>query len=183
MLCFASLSFAVLLSLPAAFFYGVSEVPTGFNYLVGHRCLVDRTHVKYVVVFLIVQTTFFCIVSLAITITSALIGWRIYRYGYIISRSSHSSQGVLRDRRVARSTCTLIIVTMVYICSSLPHHILANMYFTSKTFDCDITFPQAVAFYTFIFSCYLNNALDPFIYGFRDNNFFEAIKRLYGFDG
>lgn len=179
-MCIISLMLALLLSWPTPILYGVQNVPTGIPNLSGYRCLVEDMNKTYIISFLICQTSFFLIASLLLGILYGLVGWKIYKYGVITKRPSYSTtQGAATERTAARCTCTLLIVTFAYIFSSLPHHILAPVYFVIENFDCELSLPEGVAYYTFIFSCFVNNAINPFIYGFRDKNFWRQVKQFY----
>jgi hypothetical protein len=54
-----------------------------------------------------------------------LLGWKIYKYGVVKRKSATSRrESETTERQVTKSTFTLVIVTLVYIFRSLPHHIL-----------------------------------------------------------
>lgn len=183
LMCAVSLLVALLLAWPTPLLYGVDNVPTGFHNLHGYRCLAEDINPIYITTFLICQTSFFFVVSLSLCIVYGLLGWKIYKYGVAKRKSATSRrESETTERQVTKSTFTLVIVTLVYIFSSLPHHILAPMYFLIPDFDCELTLPHAIVYYTFIYSCFVNNAINPFIYGFRDRKFGREMRKLYGFD-
>lgn len=91
------------------------------------------------------------------------------------NRPSHISQATL-----VRTTGTLFMVTLAYIVSAIPHHVLSVMFFVKPSFDCSLSLLEGQFYYTFIWSYFINSAINPFIYSFRDSKFRHEVKTIYG---
>ena len=80
---------------------------------------------------------------------------------------------------LTKTTGTLFIVTLAYIVSAIPHHVLSMLFFAIPNFDCTLSLLGGQFYYTFIWSYMINSAINPFIYGFRDRRFRREMRALY----
>ncbi|KAK3088465.1 hypothetical protein FSP39_019530 [Pinctada imbricata] len=80
---------------------------------------------------------------------------------------------------LAKTTGTLFMVTLAYILSAIPHHLLSILFFVIPNFDCNLSLIGSQFFYVFIWSYMINSTLNPFIYGFRDTRFRREMKLIY----
>lgn len=190
-MCVLSLLVGLVFSWPAPILFGINTEPTGIPGLTGRRCLTEDRFVdsKEIVLFNLVLMVFFWLVTAILTIIYSLIGRQICIHGplrknttlqsTITSETDISNNASLSIQSVQRSTVTLLLVTFVYIFSAAVFHILSLIFFLSPDFDCNLSFGESVAFYTFIWSYFVNSVCNPFIYGFRDKTFSKELKRLY----
>ncbi|KAK3087209.1 hypothetical protein FSP39_003130 [Pinctada imbricata] len=198
-LCVLCLIVAVLLSWPAVFLYGLTEAPTGIPGLVGQRCLAPLKYQRLMALFHIITVSYSLLVSSALVAVYLLIGRQIFRHSNFQNSvrkasktftdsiratgedtfCSGTTRGTLSNSSLVKTTGTLFVVTMAYVISAIPHHVLAIIFFINKTFDCGMSLLEGQFYYTFIWSYFINSAVNPFIYGFRDKKFRREIKILY----
>ncbi|KAL3891641.1 hypothetical protein ACJMK2_003893 [Sinanodonta woodiana] len=81
--------------------------------------------------------------------------------------------------KTKRITLILFMITLVYFCSFLPHLILKILVFVKRDYLSSLTFSESFAYHTFVWSFFINNVANPFIYGFCDQKFREELKSLY----
>ncbi|OWF52588.1 orexin receptor type 2-like [Mizuhopecten yessoensis] len=186
--CFIGLIMSVLLSWPTFVMFGKNAVEVGLNDLRGYRCLVadeyaDSTYMK---VFQVIMSTIALTVTITLTLMYSLIVKGLYRHrkyfinaqGSIKSREACPIPAEMLDRSTRKSTMTLLAVTLCFILSFLPHHVLAIAFFMNKTFECSLGFSGGAAYYTFVWMVFFNTAADPVIYGFSDKRFRYELKRM-----
>ena len=189
-MCLLSLIVALSLSWPAPILFGINSEPTGIPGLRGRRCLTEDRFVKSreIIIFNLAHLVYFLVVTALLLIVYSLIARIIWIHGTFRNTFQHSSvnsdifdsnYSIPRFTSLHRSTLTLLVVTLVYILSALAYHALALVYFLIPGFDCSLSLPGAILYYTFIWSYFINSACNPFIYGFRDNTFRMEMKRLY----
>ena len=167
----------------------------------GQRCLAPQKFAKYMALFHITTIAYFMLVSSALVGVYVLIGRQIFRHSNFqnsvrkMSKSFTGSMqvksdevnwaagstrnGTISNSSLAKTTGTLFAVTMAYIISGIPHHVLAIIFFVDKSFDCSLSLLEGQFYYTFIWSYFINSAVNPFIYGFRDQKFRKEIKIIY----
>ena len=193
-LCAMSLVVGVAMSWPAPIMYGMSHADTGVQGLEGYRCFTEDYFKTsyYQVIFNVILGLYFFVVSSTLIFVYIKIGGHIKTHqkfqDSIRQMSIHNEHDIKRGSgsspsNTNKSTLTLCFVTIAYILSALPHHILATMIFLKKDFDCNLSLPAAQLYYTFIWSYFFNSVVNPFIYGIRDRKFRFAVKRIYQRDG
>ncbi|XP_062573945.1 adenosine receptor A1-like isoform X2 [Saccostrea cucullata] len=197
LMCASCLVVSLVFSWPSLILYGITKVPTGIPGLMGYRCLASGETLKYLAVFHICHILFFLAVSSALIGIYVAIGRKIYKHTFFQdsvrrgsdrfaeespqlkakndNRPSHISQATL-----FRTTGTLFTVTLAYILSAIPHHVLSIIFFANPSFDCSLTLLEGQFYYTFIWSYFINSAINPFIYSFRDSKFRHELKVIYG---
>lgn len=82
--------------------------------------------------------------------------------------------------RSKRTTLMFLIITAVFFLSYVPHLALKIAAFMKKRFVEDMSFEGKVAYNTFVWCFFMNNAANCFIYGFVDLRFRAEIVRMYG---
>ncbi|CAC5386699.1 unnamed protein product [Mytilus coruscus] len=80
--------------------------------------------------------------------------------------------------KTEKTTITLLAVSAAFLLSAIPHYSLVVTTRIQKDFNCKMTFSEGLAYYTFVFSILLNNAVNPFIYGFLDTKFQREMRRI-----
>lgn len=190
-MCVVSALISVMFCFPAPILYGNSTVETGIPGLQGTRCLTQDNfkNSKYMVFYQISLIGFFFFVSALLIVVYTLIGKRILQHSnFRMENSLQMSPTKRREVEVSsmisgpslrRTTKTLFTVTLAYILSALPHHCLAILFFVKPSLDCEMNLLQSQIYYTFIWSYFVNMAINPFIYGFRDKKFRNEIKYMY----
>ncbi|KAK3590703.1 hypothetical protein CHS0354_008042 [Potamilus streckersoni] len=97
-----------------------------------------------------------------------------------MDKLNSTSKSTQKDRDKTRKiTYILFLITVVYFCSFLPHLILKILAFLKKDFLLRLNFSEAFAYNTFVWSFFINNVANPFIYGFHDKNFKREVKLIY----
>ncbi|KAK3087917.1 hypothetical protein FSP39_012426 [Pinctada imbricata] len=186
-LCVLSLCVGIGMSWPAPIMYGMSHAPTGVPGLEGYRCFTEDYFktTYYQTIFNAILGLYFIVVSSTLVFVYIRIGKHIkthQKFQNNIRKMSVRNPEELKAVTNAgsnKSTVTLCVVTIAYILSALPHHILATLIFLKKDFDCSLSLVSAQLYYTFIWSYFVNSVVNPFIYGIRDKKFRFAVKRLY----
>ena len=188
LLCSASLALAIFLSWPAPVLYGRAESDTGVPHLKGQgrRCFTENKNLNmYQFLFNIILNIYFFAVAIILIIVYIRISRHIKSHNMFresIRRMSIRSDEELKTStgaRAQKSTYTLCVVTMAYICCAVPHHILAYPIFLVRGFDCKMTLLQSRLYYTFIWSYFVQSMVNPFIYAIKDDKFRKLVKDLY----
>lgn len=189
MLCFGSLIVAALLSWPVPIIWGSSHVESGIPGYVGIRCFTDEKVRKYQTNYQAIYNgcliLFYFLVSGTLIVIYIYIGKNIHKQYQF--RDSQCRKSAMNERETTKaswnsarkSTLTLCIVTIAYVLSALPHHLLALLIFLIPNFDCSLSLLGSQLYYTFIWSYFFNSVVNPFIYGIRDRKFRFAVKYIY----
>jgi hypothetical protein len=186
-LCFMNVVVAFLLSWPAPFLYGLRDIETGVPGLSGYRCFTEAKYEekKYQIYYNALLLLYFILVSTTMVFVYIKIGRNIhthFKFQETIRRMSSRNVDEVKSTTgngARRSTITLCVVTIAYILSAVPHHLLAVMIFVVKGFDCSLSLVESQIYYTFIWSYFVNSMVNPFIYGIRDRKFRTAVKQIY----
>lgn len=187
-LCLVSFIFSVGLSWPAPILYGLSSVDTKIPGLpIGYRCFTEDhfKDSKLQVIFNLVTGMFFVFVTTLLTVVYIRIGRHIYdhkKFQSSIRRMSARSEEEIKmatGSAARKTTWTLCVVTVAYVLCALPHHLLALMIFANEHFDCELSLFGSQIYYTFIWSYFVNSAINPLIYGIRDRKFRFEFKNMY----
>ncbi|XP_060069720.1 orexin receptor type 2-like [Ylistrum balloti] len=186
--CFVGLIVSIFLSWPTFVMFGKNAVEIGLNDLRGYRCLVEDEYADsmYMKVFQVIMSTIALTVTITLTLMYSLIVKGLYSHkkyfigaqGSVKSRKACPIPAEMLDRSTRKSTMTLLAVTLSFILSFLPHHVLAIAFFMNKTFECSLGFSGGAAYYTFVWMVFFNTAADPVIYGFSDKRFRYELKRM-----
>lgn len=187
LLCFMNIVVAFVLSWPAPFLYGMREIQTGIPGLHGVRCFTEERFekTKYQLYYNALLGLYFLAVSTTMVFVYIKIGRHIhthFEFQATIRRQSARTLDEVKNTSgsgARRSTITLCLVTVAYILSALPHHLLAVMIFVIKGFDCSLSLTESQVYYTFIWSYFVNSMVNPFIYGIRDKKFRSAVRHIY----
>ena len=187
LLCFMNVVVALILSWPAPFLYGMREIETGVPGIHGYRCFTELKYEqkKYQIYFNALLGLYFVAVSTTMVFVYIKIGRNIhthFQFQETIRRQSCRTVEEVKNvgsNGARKSTITLCFVTIAYILSALPHHLLAVMIFVIEGFDCSLSLVESQVYYTFIWSYFVNSMVNPFIYGIRDKKFRTAVKQLY----
>lgn len=189
LLCFMNVVVALLLSWPAPFLYGMRDIETGVPGLHGYRCFTELKYEekKYQIYYNALLGLYFVAVSTIMVFVYIKIGRNIHTH--FAFQDTIRRQSTVRTveklnknptmSNARRSTITLCLVTIAYILSALPHHLLAVMIFVVNDFDCSLSLAESQIYYTFIWSYFVNSMVNPFIYGIRDQKFRSAVKHIY----
>lgn len=190
-MCLFSLVVAGFLSWPAPILFGITRVPTGVRGLDGARCLMDDTYkdTVYMPIYHFSTLLYFVIVSIWLIVVYVCIAKRVLKSGKFKDRvssvalnpnaSTRGSNGSCISKSVTK-TFTFLAVTFAYIACATPHHVSALLFFLTRDLDCKLSLPEAQVYYTFVWSYFLNGAINPCIYAYRDKKFREELKSLYG---
>lgn len=188
LLCLGSLIIAAVLSWPAPILWGLSHVESGVQGIQGRRCFTEDKFKENGINFQGLYNC--CLIVFYFIVSSTLIGIYMYiginiqkQYQFRDSQwriSMKDNDAIKSNNYTARkSTLTLCIVTITYVVSALPHHLLALLIFLIPNFDCTLSILGSQLFYTFIWSYFFNSVVNPFIYGIRDRKFRFAVKNMY----
>lgn len=197
LMCAACLGISSLLSWPALVLYGITDEPTGIPGLMGFRCLASGKTLQHLALFHIFHILFFLAVSSALIGIYVVIGRKIYVHTYFrdsvqtgsvqfaeespqVKPKNENRPSPISQATLKRTTGTLFTVTLAYILSAIPHHVLSVIFFVNPAFDCSMTLIGGQFYYTFVWSYFINSAINPFIYSFRDSKFRHEVKKMYG---
>lgn len=186
--CSLGLVLSIALSWPTFVMFGKTSVEIGFNDLSGYRCLVEDEYADsiYMKMFQVTMSTIALAVTITLMLMYSLIVKGLYTHrkyfigaqGSIKSRKACPIPAEMLDRSTRKSTMTLLAVTLCFILSFLPHHVLAIAFFMNKTFECSLGFSGGAAYYTFVWMVFFNTVADPVIYGFSDKRFRFELRHM-----
>lgn len=189
LLCLGSLVVGMLLSWPAPILWGLSTVESGIPGVTGKRCYTDdkfkNSSINFQVMYNACLIIFYFLVSGTLIIIYIHIGRNIsinnkFRDTQRRMTIKNEEEAVRAAGNSARkSTITLCVVTISYVLSALPHHLLALLIFLVPNFDCNLSLLGSQLYYTFIWSYFFNSVANPLIYGIRDRKFRGAVKKIY----
>ncbi|XP_076082920.1 trace amine-associated receptor 4-like isoform X2 [Mytilus galloprovincialis] len=189
LLCVGSLVVGALLTWPAPILWGLSTVQSGIPGVTGQRCFTSDNFKSYKINFQGLYNAtlilFYFIVSGTLVVIYIHIGKNIRINNKF--RDTQRRNTLKSEEEVAKaagnsarkSTITLCAVTITYVLSALPHHLLATLIFLVPNFDCNLSLLGSQLYYTFIWSYFVNSVVNPLIYGIRDRKFRFAVKRIY----
>jgi len=185
--CFIALFLALLISWPSSVMFGTSSLKVGLNDIWGQRCYMEENFIDstYMAVFQVFMSAVAFIITVTLTTLYSLIVHSIYKHRRNFTGSQASTDSRLTcvvsasalERSTRKSTMTLLAVTMTFVLSALPHHILAIAFFINKNFECNLGLSGGLVYYTFVWLIFFNTAVNPFIYGFSDKRFRRHLIR------
>ncbi|XP_022315191.2 G-protein coupled receptor 83-like [Crassostrea virginica] len=191
LMCLLSLVVAGFLSWPAPILFGLTRVPTGVIGIEGVRCLMDDSYTNtiYMPIYHFSTLLYFVIVTIWLIVVYVCIAKKVLKSGKFKDRvssvaltsnsSMRGSNGSCISKTVTK-TFTFLAVTFAYIACATPHHVLALLFFLTRDLDCRLSLSEAQIYYTFVWSYFLNSAINPCIYAYRDRQFRQELKSLYG---
>ena len=189
LLCLGSLVVGAVLSWPAPILWGISTVESGIPGITGKRCFTDDKFKDYKVNFQGMYNACLILFYFLVSGTLIIIYIHIGRHISINNkfRNSQRRMTIKNEEEAAKaagnsarkSTMTLCVVTITYVLSALPHHLLALLIFLVPNFDCSLSLLGSQLYYTFIWSYFVNSVVNPLIYGIRDRKFRFAVKKIY----
>lgn len=189
LMCLATVIVSVILTWPAPILFGRGTTETGIPGLTGYRCYDGDNNsaltLKLQKYFQGILVLFFFVVMfvLLVLFTKVRNSYKgLLRFRRTSRRYSASTPHSLKRDQARQEKQRLWIygsVTICYVMSALPYHILAILWFTQVIIDCDMSLPEAQGFYLFIWSYFFSPVLNPFIYGFQDDGFRNSVKAMY----
>lgn len=168
--CLIATCIGITTSWPALVLYGIYTVNTALPNSRGDRCWTDNAYRDQVYPSIYYIGLYVLNLSVVPVLLVAYI--QILRFLY-----RHQNSGINISTR--KTTLTLLAVTIAFLLSGVPHYSLVVTTRIKKDFNCKMSFTEGFAYYTFVFSILLNNAVNPFIYGFLDVKFRRELCILY----
>ncbi|KAJ8312397.1 hypothetical protein KUTeg_009770 [Tegillarca granosa] len=168
--CMVATCIGMVTSWPALVLYGIYTVDTMLPNVRGDRCWTDDTYRDQV--YPSVYYIGLYVLNLSVVPVFLMAYVLILRFLY-----RHQSTGI--NIRTRKTTFTLLAVTVAFLLSGVPHYSLVVTTRIKKDFNCKMTFFEGFVYYSFVFSILLNNAVNPFIYGFLDVKFRREIVIIY----
>ncbi|KAL3858543.1 hypothetical protein ACJMK2_013128 [Sinanodonta woodiana] len=89
-----------------------------------------------------------------------------------------TNDSMKKPNRTINITRVLFIITVVYLCSFLPHLALLTVAFLNKNFLPNLSYAGTVTYQTFRWTFYINNMANPIIYGLYDSVFIREFCML-----
>ena len=179
--CLGMLLLSVVISLPAGVLYGNHSVPTGIPGLKATRCF---TADKYMdspahLVYYIVINILGAIVTLFITLLYTKVILKIrQQFRERVPNGGNVADEKL-NRKLVKTTWTLLAVTIVFVLTIFPHTVLALVDYSVTHFYCHLSFAEGFMFNFAMHFFLLNSVLNCVIYGFMDNRFQKKILLLF----
>ncbi|CAC5403256.1 unnamed protein product [Mytilus coruscus] len=168
--CIIATILGFLTSWPCLVLYGIYTVDTAIPGVKGIRCWTDDDYKNTVypsVYYILLYVLNFLVVPVLFAVYA-----QILRFLH-----KHGKTGV--NVKTKTTTVTLLAVSAAFLLSAIPHYSLVVTTRIQKDFNCKMTFSEGFAYYTFVFSILLNNAVNPFIYGFLDTKFRREMKSVF----
>ncbi|XP_062591745.1 trace amine-associated receptor 4-like [Saccostrea cucullata] len=166
--------------------YGNSQVDTNINHVVGTRCFLENDPLTITIaqwnyialtVMLVIVTVFLCVLY-------SLILRRIRSHSkYCTVRTKNRQKGQQKNLNIGKTTMTFLIISVVYLINALTHDILALVLHIQKNLECFMGFYGGALYYIFLWTIFLNNVSNPFIYGLSDDRFSTMFKGMFQRNG
>ncbi|XP_056018255.1 neuropeptide FF receptor 2-like [Ostrea edulis] len=163
-------------------FYGNITVKTDIHGINGTRCfrVENQFFASLSKWYYSVLMSMFIVVTIFLSVLYYFIMKRVHVHSKYFSRRHKGSMGSCNKHlQTRKSTVTFMIITVVYVISTLTHDALAMILHVKADLECDLTFTTGTIYYTFFWTVFLNNVSNPFIYGLSDDRFSSLIKELF----
>ncbi|XP_061197923.1 neuropeptide FF receptor 2-like [Saccostrea echinata] len=163
-------------------FYGNAAVKTNIHGIEGTRCF--RAENEFFMSlskwYYNVLISMFLVVTIILSVLYYFIMKSVHSHSkYFSSRRKDSVGSCSKNLQTRKSTVTFMIITIVYVISTLTHDALAMVLHLKSDLECDLTFTTGTIYYTFFWTVFLNNVSNPFIYGLSDDRFSSLIRELF----
>lgn len=163
-------------------FYGNTTVETNIHGIIGTRCF--RAESQFFLSlskwYYNVLMCMFLVVTVFLSVLYYFIMKRVHSHSkYFSSQRKDSVGSCSKNVQTRKSTVTFMIITIVYVISTLTHDALAMILHLKSDLECDLTFTSGTIYYTFFWTVFLNNVSNPFIYGLSDDRFSSLVKELF----
>lgn len=96
-----------------------------------------------------------------------------------VSRATKAENNWINFNRAKRTSVMFFVITAVFFLSYIPHLTLQIITFIDDNFVSKMSFTGSVFHNIFLWTFFINNASNCFIYGFFDRRFRSGIKELY----
>ncbi|KAK3085953.1 hypothetical protein FSP39_011251 [Pinctada imbricata] len=160
-------------------FYGNERVHTGINNIYEVRCFRSKNPLFYSLSqwYYIILTSLFLIVTVILFLLYYHIMKTVHRRSrYFSSKQRSPIGGVSKSIQTKKTTVTFMIITIVYVLSTLVHDSLAMILHMKEDLECIMNFEEGAVYYTFFWTVFLNNVSNPIIYGISDDRFCSLVK-------
>ncbi|KAL3858393.1 hypothetical protein ACJMK2_012984 [Sinanodonta woodiana] len=98
---------------------------------------------------------------------------------YVFKEVNTNRKDTEKKQRTVAITRVLFIITVVYVCSYLPHLALRTAAFLNKNLLPNLSFAGMLAYQTFRWTFFINNMANPIIYGIYDKKFKQEVLKLW----
>ncbi|XP_022345996.1 nociceptin receptor-like [Crassostrea virginica] len=166
--------------------YGNSKIDTQINNIEGKRCFLENDRLTITIakwnyialtVLLVIVTAFLCVLY-------SLILRRIRSHSkYSTVRTKNRQKGLQKQQKLGKTTTTFLIISVVYLVNALTHDALALVLHIQPNLECFMGFYGGALYYIFLYTIFLNNVTNPFIYGLSDDRFSTMFKEFFQRNG
>ncbi|XP_048769321.1 kappa-type opioid receptor-like [Ostrea edulis] len=192
--CLGMLTLSIVVSIPAPILYGNSTLDIGIPGLKATRCFTadeymdTPAHLIYYGVINALGGTITVIITALYVQVIRRIRYQFREKEHEIARNIRrnaklSENGnaceVKINRKLVRTTVTLLAVTVVFVITIFPHTVLALVDYSVRTFYCRLSFSDGVMFNIAMHFFLPNNVLNSVIYGFTDKRFKKRFLLLF----
>lgn len=190
--CLGMLIFSVVISIPAVILYGNSTLDIGIQGLKATRCFTadqykdSPAHLGYYIFINILGA----MVTILISVLYFQVIRKIRRQLQVkksvphpnVPKLQHGVSGLEEkiNRKLVKTTVTLLAVTVVFVITIFPHTLLALVDYSLLNFFCHLSFAEGVSYNTAMHFFLLNSVLNCVIYGFTDKRFKKKFLLLFG---
>ena len=186
--CFVILLFTAMFTWFTPLFYRNERVYTGINDIYAVRCFRSKNPLFYSLSqwYYIILTSLFVGVTVLLFILYYKIMKTVHERSRCFSNNKSALGGTTKSIQTKKTTVTFMIITIVYVLSTLIHDSLAMVLHVREDLECLMSFEGGTVFYTFFWTVFLNNVSNPVIYGLSDDRFCSLIRgwlRGVGSDG
>ncbi|XP_063407848.1 neuropeptide Y receptor type 6-like [Mytilus trossulus] len=186
LMCLATMIVSLVFSWPAPIVFGNGETETGIPGLTGHRCyLEDESITKIQQLYQVILVMFFFVILFVLLILYTKVRRdykELLQFRRTSRRYSTTTPKAFKQRLENQEQQRVWIyasVTIGYVVSALPYHILAILFFAGVIVDCDMSLPESELFYLFIWSYFFSPVINPIFYGFQDDGFRLSVLAIY----
>jgi hypothetical protein len=169
---------SLVISIQSPIIYGTSTNPTGISGIEETVCFMENNKVDFGKAFYIQLQVCLAFVIVFITILYFQIMQKLdIHRRESISRLSRQTSGpkIIRTRK---TTITFIVITSIFAISSEIHHALAMILHFVRNLECHMNRTEGSVFYFFLWTVFINNVSNPFIYGVSDDRFRKHLREI-----
>lgn len=167
---------SLFFAFPAPIIYGDSTIQIGINNLNGTYCSTDdrvkgyNIHGPYYILL--------NIVVICSTIVLAVLYFFVIKEVRSKTIATTSESEEHHQKVVSKTTLTLFLVTCVYCVTYLPHCLLRAVEHSTVLQYNKLSFSEGFAFNTFIWTFFINNVTNPFVYAYADRRFRKQTQKI-----
>ncbi|GAB1604297.1 orexin receptor type 1-like [Argonauta hians] len=190
---------------PGVFIFGCHQISTSID-IPGYECFISEQYISTVfpTAYFIAISLIYFVAAITLSAIYFMVGMRVRKHERTWrlreNRSSRQDVNPCRmnssDRRATqsmisphivrrssihlfRTTLVLLMISIIWIISYWPNLILVNYAISKPDFKSSMSVPGLNSYNMAVRSYFLNNAINPFIYGFFNRGFRSQVLKIW----